>query len=129
MTTYYLQMATGLTVSLVFSLLLIPCIIALSIKFNLVDLPNARKVHQNAISRLGGVAIFFGAIAGVVTSRIGLDAIRIWPILFSSVALMFVLGVWDDLTGLDAKLRFIVQLCLALSLASTGIRLTSLYGI
>jgi UDP-GlcNAc:undecaprenyl-phosphate GlcNAc-1-phosphate transferase len=129
MNTFYLQIATGLTVSLVFSLLLIPCVIAVSMKFNLVDKPNARKLHQNAISRLGGIAIFFSAFAGIVISRIGLDAIRVWPVLFSSVALIFLLGVWDDLMELDAKLRFIVQICLAISLASTGIRLTSLYGI
>jgi UDP-GlcNAc:undecaprenyl-phosphate GlcNAc-1-phosphate transferase len=129
MNTYYLQIATGLTVSLVFSLLLIPCVIAVSMKFNLVDKPNARKVHQHAISRLGGIAIFFSAFAGVVISRVGLDAIRIWPVLFSSVALMFLLGVWDDLIEVNAKLRFIIQICLAISLASTGIRLTSLYGI
>jgi UDP-GlcNAc:undecaprenyl-phosphate/decaprenyl-phosphate GlcNAc-1-phosphate transferase len=99
------------------------------VKFNLVDKPNARKVHVHAISRLGGIAIFFSAFAGMVISRIGLDAIRFWPVLFSSVALMFLLGVWDDLTELNAKLRFIIQICLAISMASTGIRLTSLYGI
>jgi UDP-GlcNAc:undecaprenyl-phosphate GlcNAc-1-phosphate transferase len=129
MNPYYLQIATGLTVSLVLSLLSIPRVIALSIKFNLVDKPNARKVHVHAISRLGGIAIFFSAFAGIVISRIGLDAVRFWPVLFSSIALMFLLGVWDDLTELNAKLRFIIQICLAISMASTGIRLSSLYGI
>jgi UDP-GlcNAc:undecaprenyl-phosphate/decaprenyl-phosphate GlcNAc-1-phosphate transferase len=129
MNPYYLQIVTGLTVSLVLSLLSIPRVIAISLKFNLVDKPNARKVHVHAISRLGGIAIFFSAFAGIVISRIGLDAVRFWPVLFSSVALMFLLGVWDDLTELNAKLRFVIQICLAISLASTGIRLTSLYGI
>src|ERR1700743_253382 len=129
MNTYYLQIATGLTVSLVFSLLLIPCVIALSMKYNLVDKPNTRKVHQHAVSRLGGVAIFFSAVAGIAISRIGLDAVRLWPVLFSSIALMFLLGVWDDLIELNAKLRFIIQICLAVSMASTGVRLSSLYGI
>jgi UDP-GlcNAc:undecaprenyl-phosphate GlcNAc-1-phosphate transferase len=129
MNTYYLQMATGLTVSMVLSLLLIPRVIALSIKYNLVDKPDARKVHVHAISRLGGIAIFISAFAGIVISRIGLEAVRFWPVLFSTIALIFLLGVWDDLTALNAKFRFIIQICLAISLASTGIRLTSLYGI
>jgi UDP-GlcNAc:undecaprenyl-phosphate GlcNAc-1-phosphate transferase len=129
MNPYYLQIATGLTVSLVFSLLSIPFVIALSLKFNLVDKPSTRKVHQNAIPRLGGIAIFFSAFTGIVISRIGLEAIRFWPVLFSSLALVFLLGVWDDLTELNAKLNFIIQICLAVSMASTGIRLSSLYGI
>jgi UDP-GlcNAc:undecaprenyl-phosphate/decaprenyl-phosphate GlcNAc-1-phosphate transferase len=129
MNTYYLQMTTALTVSLVLSLLSIPRVIAISMKFDLVDQPSARKVHLHAISRLGGIAIFFSAFAGIVISRIGLDAVRFWPVLFSSIALVFLLGVWDDLTELNAKLRFIIQVCLAISLASTGIRLSSLYGI
>src|ERR1700722_12808955 len=104
MNPYYLQIATGLTVSLVLSLLLIPRIIAISLKFNLVDKPNARKVHVHAISRLGGIAIFFSAFAGIVISRIGLDAVRFWPVLFSSITLVFLLGGWDELTALNAKL-------------------------
>lgn len=129
MNTYYLQIATGLTVSLVLSLLSIPRVIAISMRYNLVDQPNARKVHQIEISRLGGIAIFFSAFAGIMISRIGLDAIRLWPVLFSTVALIFLLGVWDDLTELNAKLRFFIQSCLAISIASAGIRLTSLYGL
>jgi UDP-GlcNAc:undecaprenyl-phosphate/decaprenyl-phosphate GlcNAc-1-phosphate transferase len=129
MNPYYLQIATGLTVSLVFSLLSIPFVIAVSLKYNLVDKPNIRKVHQNAIPRLGGIAIFFSAFTGIVISRIGLEAIRFWPVLFSSLTLVFLLGIWDDLTELNAKLKFIIQIYLAISMASTGIRLSSLYGI
>jgi len=129
MNNVYLQLAIGLTVSLVLSLLMIPCVIAVSVKFKLFDQPNARKVHQKAISRLGGVAIFFSAFSAVAISRIGLDIIRVCPVLVTSVGLIFLLGVWDDLMEVNAKLRFIIQICLAISLAASGIRLTSLYGI
>jgi UDP-GlcNAc:undecaprenyl-phosphate GlcNAc-1-phosphate transferase len=128
MNTIYLQMAVGSVVALLFSLLLIPGIIALSHKLNLVDIPNARKVHKNPISRLGGIAIFFSALAGIVISREGMEAFRMWPVLFSSVGLLFLVGVRDDLKEISAKLRFAIQICLAVSLASAGIRLTSLYG-
>ena len=121
-------MAVGSVVALLFSLLLIPGIIALSHKLNLVDIPNARKVHKNPISRLGGIAIFFSALAGIVISREGMEAFRMWPVLFSSVGLLFLVGVRDDLKEISAKLRFAIQICLAVSLASAGIRLTSLYG-
>jgi len=113
---------------LLFSLLLIPGVIALSHKLNLVDKPDARKVHKAPISRLGGIAIFFSALAGILTSRQGMEAFRIWPVLFSSVSLLFLVGVRDDIKSISAKLRFLIQICLAVSLASTGIRLTSFYG-
>lgn len=128
MNNMYVQTAVASVVSLLFSLLAIPGVIALSHKLNLVDKPNARKVHQKPVSRLGGIAIFFGALTGIAISREGMEVIRIWPVLFSSVGLLFLVGVRDDIKEMSAKVRFIIQICLAVSLAATGIRLTSLYG-
>ena len=129
MNTIYLQLLLASTVALLFSLVLIPGVIALSHKFNLMDKPNARKVHQKPISRLGGVAIFFSAFAGILISRQGMEAFQDYPIVLSSTGLLFLVGVWDDVKEISAKLRFVIQIVLAVSLASTGIRLTSLYGI
>ena len=111
------------------SLILIPIIIQVSIRLNLVDKPDERKVHKGPIPRLGGVAIFVATLLGVVTSSEGIQAIVMWPVLFSSMLILFFIGIWDDLKNISAKLRFILQICCALALASTGIRLTSLYGI
>src|ERR1700753_4162929 len=126
MNTLYLQLALASTIALLFSLLLIPGVIALSHKFNLMDRPNARKVHEKPVSRLGGVAIFFSALAGIVVSRQGMEAFTTWPVVFSSTGLLFLVGIWDDIKQISARLRFIIQIVLAIALASTGIRLTSL---
>src|ERR1700744_3257916 len=106
MNNFYLQLGVGSAVALLCSLVSIPCIIAVSLKFNLVDKPNARKVHHIPMSRLGGVAIIFGALAGVLVSRKGLEAITLWPVLFSSVGVLFLVGVRDDIREISAKLRF-----------------------
>src|ERR1700761_6596644 len=129
MNNLYLQTGIALAVSLVVSLALIPIVILASIKLNLVDKPNARKVHQKPISRLGGVAIFFSALAGISVSRGGVAVHSQWPVLFSSLGLLFLVGVRDDIKEISARLRFIIQIGLATLLASTGIRLTSLYGV
>ena len=42
--------------SVVFGLVLMPVIMKFCMKRNLYDLPNGRKVHQNAVPRLGGLA-------------------------------------------------------------------------
>jgi UDP-GlcNAc:undecaprenyl-phosphate/decaprenyl-phosphate GlcNAc-1-phosphate transferase len=115
--------------ALILCLILVPLIIMVSVKLNLVDKPNERSVHKNPIPRLGGAAIFISAIAGTVISKTGLQAILTWPVFFSSVALLFLVGIWDDLKNISARLRLIIQVCCAVSLAASGIRLTSLYGV
>ncbi len=115
--------------STIISLLLIPQIIRFSKKFNLVDKPDERKVHIIPIARLAGIAIFFASLFGVLFSNYGRAAISDLPIYFSAVAGMFLLGIWDDLKNISAKLRFLLQIGISLSIAFSGIRLTSLHGI
>jgi UDP-GlcNAc:undecaprenyl-phosphate GlcNAc-1-phosphate transferase len=123
------QTMIAAVISMAFCMLFIPVIIQLSLRFGLVDKPNERKVHKQPIPRLGGVGIFISALAGIVVCHTGLQAISRWPVFFSVLALLFLTGVWDDLKDISARLRFVIQVCCALALASTGIRLTSLHGI
>jgi UDP-GlcNAc:undecaprenyl-phosphate GlcNAc-1-phosphate transferase len=129
MNNFYINMLIAFVSSIAICLLLIPIIIKVSIRLNLVDKPNERSVHKNPVPRLGGMGIFLSAIAGVTLSRNGLQAIASWPVLFSSISILFLVGIWDDLKNISAKLRFVIQICCATALASTGIRLTSMYGI
>jgi UDP-GlcNAc:undecaprenyl-phosphate/decaprenyl-phosphate GlcNAc-1-phosphate transferase len=124
-----LQLIITVVTSAVICMILIPLIIRASLRFNLVDKPDERKVHIKPIPRLGGVGIFISTIMGIIVSGRGLEAIAIWPVLFTSMAILFLIGIWDDLKNISAKLRFVLQICCAVALASTGIRLTSLYGI
>lgn len=129
MNTFIIQLVITLVAAAAISLILIPLIIRMSIKLKLVDKPDERKVHKVPVPRLAGVAIFFSAIVAVLLSKSGLDAVGRWPILFSSVGLLFMLGIWDDLKNISARLRFVLQICSAAAIAASGIRLTSLYGI
>jgi len=124
-----LELVITLVTSSVMCMLLIPVIIQASFKFNLVDKPDERKVHVKPIPRLGGVGIFISTILGIVVSGVGLKAIVQWPVFFSSMAILFMIGIWDDLKNISARLRFVLQICCALALSAAGIRLTSLYGI
>ena len=51
-----------IAVTLVISLILTPMIIKVSIKFDLVDRPNFRKVHTKPVSVLGGTVILLSLI-------------------------------------------------------------------
>lgn len=129
MNSYLINICLSFVISTIFCLLLVPVIVQVSLKLNLVDKPNERSAHKIPVPRLGGVGIFISTLAGIVISRNGLHAIASWPVLFSSTSILFLVGIWDDLKSLSAKLRFVIQICCATALASTGIRLTSLYGI
>jgi UDP-GlcNAc:undecaprenyl-phosphate/decaprenyl-phosphate GlcNAc-1-phosphate transferase len=112
----------------VVTLVTIPPIIGLINRYRLFDLPSARKEHQSPIPTMGGIAI----MAGLMT------ALSLWfPFsnnigqlsFFLSIAVLFGLGIMDDLKDLSAKYKFLVQLSLAVLIALSGIRITSFEGL
>ncbi len=112
----------------VVTLISIPPIIRLINKYNLFDVPDARKEHTSPIPTMGGIAI----IAGMMT------ALFLWfPFgntiaeisFFFSIAVLFGLGIMDDRKDLSAKYKFIVQAGLAALIALSGIRITSFEGL
>ena len=112
----------------VVTLMTIPPIISLIKKYRLYDIPNERKEHKSPIPTMGGIAI----VAGMMT------ALLLWfPFslqipqicFFFCVAILFGLGMMDDLRDLSAKYKFIIQIGLAILIALSGIRITSFDGL
>lgn len=112
----------------VVTLITIPPIIQLINKYKLYDIPDARKEHKAPIPTMGGIAIMAGMMTALFlwfpfSYSIGLIAF------FFSIAVLFAMGIMDDLKDLSAKYKFIVQACLAILIALSGIRITSLEGL
>ena len=102
----------ALVVSLVISFLTSPVVKNFAYKVGAIDVPkDARRMHKVPIPRLGGLAIFFGFIVGILL----FDKIdrQMQGILLGAVVIV-VLGVVDDITPLPAKLKFVVQIIAAL---------------
>lgn len=93
------------------------------------DIGHFRKQHDHGIPRLGGVAIFFSfTITALVFSMID----RAFPIgyLLTASMILFIMGLKDDLSGVNSSTKFFIQSIVALILVLPGnIRLTSMYGI
>ena len=51
----------GVAVAFIAALALTPVAIRLAKKYHIVDIPNARKVHTQAMPRMGGIAIYFSS--------------------------------------------------------------------
>ena len=96
-----------------------------------VDQANSsRKVHVRPIPRLGGVAIVAGFFAPLcalflVDSGVGLlfrsHEELVWG-LFCGGAAIAMLGLYDDLQGAGARLKFSIQFAVAIALYMLGFR-------
>jgi UDP-N-acetylmuramyl pentapeptide phosphotransferase/UDP-N-acetylglucosamine-1-phosphate transferase len=106
----------------------IPFIIKFARKYSLYDMPNERKEHSVPVPTMGGIAVVTGMMM----------ALLLWlPFhyemqqicFFFSIAVLFSLGIMDDLRDLSAKYKFLVQAGLATLMAISGIRINSFEGL
>ncbi|MCZ6908347.1 MAG: MraY family glycosyltransferase [Rickettsia endosymbiont of Ixodes persulcatus] len=114
---------TAFFITIVCILLLKP----LALRLGLVDAPNNRKHHQGDIPLIGGLAMFLGFLAGLLTLPISLQHYR--SFIAGSALLVFV-GLLDDFHELTPKSRFLAQIfALLLIFFWGGIKLTNLGNI
>lgn len=78
---------------------------------NLLDVPNLRSSHEVPTPRLGGVAIILGAWVGAALLR----PEGVWPLL-AAATLIGVVGLADDLSNLDFKVKALAQALVAAGL-------------
>ncbi|WP_225872543.1 MraY family glycosyltransferase [Pedobacter polaris] len=108
----------------------IPSIIFTAIKYRLFDRSDGyRKLHRLHISRLGGVAIFCSFTITTLLFAAMVDYKQA-NFLITSCIILFALGLKDDLYGINASTKFLMQLVVAAILVVAGnFRLTSFYGV
>jgi len=114
--------------AIILSLVLTPFVIAFARKFGVVDKPNVRKVHKNAMPRMGGAAFFLSFhLAILVEILIGGHSFSqpMMAILAGGVVI-FALGLWDDLKEISPKAKFLVQFGVAAFICSQGILFDSI---
>ncbi|MCD6416466.1 MAG: undecaprenyl/decaprenyl-phosphate alpha-N-acetylglucosaminyl 1-phosphate transferase [Planctomycetes bacterium] len=123
-------------------------------KWGVMDHPGGRKIHPNAVALGGGVAIFLASAIPLFLVGAACRALVAWPDLLSippalhryvqGAASQFsllcyilagglaiaVLGLWDDLKGLNPPLKLLGQFIIAGGIAAVpGVRITIFVGI
>ncbi|MGD9107983.1 MAG: undecaprenyl/decaprenyl-phosphate alpha-N-acetylglucosaminyl 1-phosphate transferase [Gammaproteobacteria bacterium] len=83
----------------------------------LVDLPSVRKNHNGNIPLIGGLAMMFGIIIGILMLDISLAPYRV---LLVSIAIMIFFSMLDDLHELSHKKRFVIQFFVAFIMVHFG---------
>lgn len=96
----------------------------LAVRLDLVDAPNSRKHHQGDTPLIGGLAMFTGFLAALLTLPISLQHYRAF---IAGCALLVFTGLLDDFHELSPKSRFFSQIfALILMFFWGGIKLTQL---
>lgn len=89
------------------ALLMIPFLQRWALKRGEVDVPDARKVHDGAIPRLGGIAIFLSFLFSLLVHGEMTPAVR--GILAGGLV-VFITGLVDDLGGLSPRRKFLGEI-------------------
>ena len=108
-----LSILLTLGVSVVVGLSVYPLIIKISFKKKIFKASNKRTVHGKFVSTFGGIGIAFGFIMGASLGAVALkeviDMNQIYGLVFP-VLMVFMLGIWDDLTELRALEKLLMQI-------------------
>jgi len=120
--------------------MVLPRISLVSFRRRLFDRVDSRKIHNAPIPRLGGIA-FFPCISvsvslGIVfhnlfteSNLLDLDSTIRLLSLFSSLFLLYLTGMMDDLIGVSYRGKFIMQIVCGILLVASGIYFDTLYGL
>jgi len=84
-------------------------------RHNIYDNPEARKLQRKPIPVLGGLVVFWGAIAGSLCYWYKYDCSALIPIQIAML-IMLVLGGWDDIKKLSPTLRFVFEFAIVVAL-------------
>lgn len=114
--------------SLIISLVSIPSIIKVAELKNLFDEPDSRKVHQNSVPTLGGLAIFSGF---AVSSLFFCNIVEIPELKFfiAGTIILFFIGIKDDILMIAPITKLLGQIIVTFIIVFfSDIELTNVHG-
>jgi len=116
------------TTAFFFGFLVTPIVIFLFKKNNIFEATGGRKIHTEMVPSMGGISIILAIFIGL-TTWLSLDQLAYVRYLLIALALMFTLGLRDDLVELTALQKLAGQ-CVAafLVVVIADIRLSGFYG-
>lgn len=114
-------------VSLGAALALTPAVISFAIARRLFDAPDGqRRIHSIAVPRIGGVAVFSAFIIAVVAVHFAAvlpnEDLGFAGSLLAGAALLFLLGLLDDVRGVSPIAKMLVQGIAAIAVIAGGLR-------
>lgn len=101
-----MQLLLAFIVALAVTMALIPALMRMAGRWDMLDLPDARKVHSSGVPRVGGI----GMVAGVLASAlVWIPSSQESIAVLAAVLVLLVFGVMDDKHELNYKWKFLGQ--------------------
>ncbi len=86
-------------------------------KIGAIDIPDARKVHTQAIPRVGGIAMVVGSVLSIaILAELNQQLIAI----LVGFIVIWGFGLWDDKCDLNYKIKFLGQLLAVVIVVTWG---------
>ena len=95
-----------------------PKVLHIALQKNIVDNPDARKLQRIPIPVLGGVAVMFGIVVALSISCLLFDCSNLFTIVLAMFMMLYV-GTIDDIMELSPRVRFLIEIGVALMLMYT----------
>jgi len=125
----YIKLVPILLSSAVITALITPFFRKIAVKNGIFDRPNERKIHDELIPRVGGIAIAIGFLAtlafGYELFSPDLKALPLTGICIGG-GIIFYIGLIDDMKGLNAYQKFAGQMLATLTLLPFGLMIKTL---
>ncbi len=118
----------GALTAIVVTLLATPWIMRLASVVGAIDRPDARKIHQGAIPRLGGAAVALGIATAFMVQSMVLGGVpdfvaqSLVPVALGSLTVLAI-GAFDDIRPLGAAPKFAAQILAAVIAWHGGIEI------
>lgn len=129
-------------VALMSSRIMIPLILLITYKKRLFDPIDPRKLHSHIVPRLGGVAfapiqfcvLVITLVIAIKVLNMSLDVeswalIPSFSMLLCGLVTLFVVGIGDDLVGINFRWKFVAQVVVASFFPLSGLWINNLYGL
>lgn len=124
-----MNLILAITASFLIAICLIPIIIKVVKAIDVLDQPDRRKIHSISTPSLGGVAIFFALTLALIFAM-PFESFIEEKYLIGSIFLIFLLGVRDDISSLQATHKLFVQIFASILVVFfMDIKLEGLHGL
>jgi UDP-GlcNAc:undecaprenyl-phosphate GlcNAc-1-phosphate transferase len=132
---YHVAIIISFLTAFALAFALTPIAIRLAPRIGAIDMPkDERRMHARPMPRFGGMGIFIGVMAAFAVAALFLlpslsdqfrdDRISKLAGLIIGGALIYAVGVVDDIWGMSAKVKFLLQIVCACVVFSFGVRIT-----
>lgn len=102
-----------------FATFLNPKLVTIAYDKNLLDSPGTRKLQKKPVPVIGGISVYLAAIAAAAICNLFIPTNQLYMAV-AAISIIFFVGLFDDLTDLCPRKKFICQIGLVLLLFFTN---------